>query len=217
MLIDPDGRGEGLPDGYKEDYETGKLTRVDDTGGKDHDVIYSNNTDGTVNKDVSKAQTVEKGVLEKMYSQSAYDSRDKKWHNYDILKSRGDEKSKQLFEFLSKNSKVEWSRSMVGDEGDQGLNYITTSHEKGIDYGGGDLYNTQLLTYTYRGNDHSHDNNTTTVSPGDVGFATTVQKLHPNAKFNIFTPINGKYTPFDQFSAPGNLPIFEIIAPKIKK
>lgn len=207
--VDPTG---ALDDNYTVD-EQGNTQLVEKTD-DNFDVLYTKESWDNGKKDNSI--TVDKGILDKKYSQSVKDPRDNTWYKYDIFKVRGDDKAKALFEFVAENTKVEWSRSMVGVEGDQGLNYITTTREPGTDYGGYDLYTTQLYTYTYRGNDHSHDNNTTTISSGDVGFATMIQKLHPNAKFNIFTPIDGKYTPFDQYSVPGNLPMFDITAPRIK-
>ncbi|MCK9618287.1 MAG: hypothetical protein M0R21_10695 [Lentimicrobiaceae bacterium] len=209
VRIDPTG---ALDDNYTVD-DQGNVNLVEKTN-DNFDVLYTKESWDNGMKDNSI--TVDKGILDSKYSQSVKDPRDDKWYKYDVLKVRGDDKAKNLFEFVAKNSKVEWSRSRVGVEGDQGLNYITTTRESGTDYGGYGLYTTQLYTYTYRGNDHSHDNNTTTISPGDVGFATTIQMLHPNAKFNIFTPNDGKYMPFNQFSIPGNLPMFEIIAPKVK-
>jgi len=207
--VDPTG---ALDDNYTID-DQGNTQLVEKTN-DDFDVLYTKESWDNGKKDNSI--TVDKGILDKKYSQSVKDPRDNKWYKYDVLKVSGDDKAKSLFEFVAKNSKVEWSRSMVGVEGDKGLNYLTTTHLEGTDYGGGHLYSTQLFSYTYRGNDHSHDNNTTTVSYGDVGLATEIQKLHPNAKFNIFTPIDGKYTPFDKNSIPGLLPEFEFIAPKIK-
>ena len=207
ILVDPSGM---LDDNYTVD-EQGYI-KLEEKTDDDFDVLYTKESWDNGTKDNSI--TVDKGILDKKYSQSVKDPRDNKWYKYDVFKIRGDDKAKNLFEFVAKNSKVEWSRSMVGVEGDNGLNYLTTTHLEGTDYGAGSLYNTQLFSYTYRGNDHSHDNNTTTISYGDVQFATEIQKLHPNAKFNIFTPNDGKYTPFDKNSIPGLLPKFEITAPK---
>lgn len=51
-----------------------------------------------------------------------------------------------------------------------------------------------------------HDNNTNTISESDLKFAEMIQKQHSNAKFNIYTPLDGIYTPFDKNSIPGLLP-----------
>jgi hypothetical protein len=121
-----------------------------------------------------------------------------------------------IFKFAGQNSNVEWSLSKTGIVGETGLNFLTTSHERGIEYGGGDLFNKQLNTYTYRGMDHTHDNNSSAVSPADRAFAALVQSQFPNAQFNIYRPGFNQYVPFNSMSKTGDqLNKIQVVAPRI--
>ncbi len=202
VRIDPNGMWD---DNFIIDND-GNITLVEKTN-DNFDMLYTKDSWDNGKKDNSIL--VDKGILNNKYSQSVKDPGDNKWYRYDIFKVKGDDKAKSLFEFVTKNTNVEWSRSMVGVDGAKGMNYITTSQlgedQGGREYGGGDLYRTQLISYTYRGNDHSHDNNSSTISYGDVALATQIQLLHPDAKFNIYLPQDGRYIPFNANSIPALL------------
>ena len=81
---------------------------------------------------------------------------------YDAYKVRGDGNGITLFAFLGNNvtpcnSKVEIGQAMTGIEGDKGLNFITTGHQRGSEPGGTHLLNGQLRNgYTVRELNHTH-------------------------------------------------------------
>ncbi|MBQ6286595.1 MAG: hypothetical protein IJK73_02935 [Bacteroidales bacterium] len=135
---------------------------------------------------------------------------------YDTFKVRGDANGTQLFEFMGQYTSVEWSQAKTGLAGDQGLNFLTTSHDADRERGMTDLFRGQLYAgYTIRELNHSHPNNTgypsgSFVHPytglgvgewGDVGFA---RRITNNRKvnrlniptFNIFLPASESYISF---------------------
>jgi RHS repeat-associated protein len=62
-FIDPDGmESTEFNDGYTLNTETGTFTRVDDEGGNNHDVVYSENEDGSKGKKIIKK--VAKGIID---------------------------------------------------------------------------------------------------------------------------------------------------------
>lgn len=113
---------------------------------------------------------------------------------YDIFRTRGDDASSRLLEFLATNTSVEWSQVKLGISGDSGLNYLTTSHEKGKEKAMTHLINSQLLNgYTFREHVHSHPGNTDHSSgfpknndvnnTGDIRFA---RKLTSSLGYDIY-------------------------------
>jgi RHS repeat-associated protein len=81
---------------------------------------------------------------------------------YDVYQVRGDENGTVLFEFLGNNvtgssSKVEMGQAKTGIEGENGLNFITTSHEAGSESGLPSFaYGRLNYGYTIREITHSH-------------------------------------------------------------
>ena len=78
----------------------------------------------------------------------------------DVYYVRGDDNGKQLFEFMvegTTNKHIEWSWFETGIEGDEGLNFVSTSHMRGNDASSMELYKTQLKNgYTVRTQTHNH-------------------------------------------------------------
>ena len=79
----------------------------------------------------------------------------------DYWQVRGDDNARALFEFFSENisanKSVEFSLTQVGVAGDNGLNFVSTSHERGKERSFFQLYIDKLqYGYTYRGHIHSH-------------------------------------------------------------
>ncbi len=141
----------------------------------------------------------------------AYSKKNDYGVNYDTYKTRGDENSTKLFEFLAQNTSVEWSHAKTGLEGEQGLNFITSSHKHAEESGISDLIKNQLSGgYTVRTLNHSHPENTPYPSglewdstSGDVPFSGWAESiLQQKPTFNIFLPENGKYVPFSPNSTP---------------
>ncbi len=213
--IDPDGRDDYTVNrkGYIEFLrETEDNTHNIIALGKSNKITYDE--DGNMK---NKSITVDKSVLDTKSASSVYDPRDKKTHGYDIYQIRGNEQGKQLFEFMAQNTNVEWGKHMTGIAGENGLNFLTTSHDYGIEYGSGDLYNKQLSSYTYRGYNHNHTNGSEIASDGDVGLAKYIQATHPNANFNIYSPGTRRYIKFDSTTPPNTYPEFILIIQKPKK
>jgi len=89
----------------------------------------------------------------------------------DIFVVRGDNNGTKLFEFLADNitfsSGIEFSLSETGLKGDEGLNYISTSHTINSEKSFRRLFYSQLYNgYTIRRHTHSHPNHST-ASDGD--------------------------------------------------
>jgi len=164
------------------------------------------------NRIEGKSQKFDYGTIQQLKPRKTYDPFTQKSKNVDIIKIKGDENSKNLFEFVAKNTSVEWSNTYTGKEGENGVDYLSTSHTTGYDLSMTPLLNNVLNNRNIRRSDHSHDNNTNIVSLSDVDLATKF----PKATFNIYSPGNGKYTPFDKNSVPGLLPVFEVIDQKKK-
>ena len=129
--------------------------------------------------------------------------------HYGVYKLHDDKKGSQLFEFLAKNTKVEWSQVKLGHSGKRGLSYITTSHQKDQESGMQDLISKQLrYGYTIREDIHSHPRNIPYPSgmsdePGDIQYAKYVISLTKQTpKFKIFLPGKNKYINFNSESLP---------------
>ena len=79
----------------------------------------------------------------------------------DYWQVRGDDNARALFEFFSENisanKSVEFSLTQVGVAGDNGLNFVSTSHERGKERSFFQLYQEKLYNgYTLRNHIHSH-------------------------------------------------------------
>ena len=213
--IDPDGR---------DDYEVshkGKVVRVAEND--ERDMVYSLNRKG--NRVNSR---------EYAYETIKLSSAKKGSNNYYILEVRGDEQAKDLFEFLATpenyglkaGENVEWGRTITGEAGENGLNFLTTSQGLYSERAASYLFNNQLkYGYTIRGHDHNHPNNNphpsgTDSNNGDIPFMIWWKNegnVTQNAEFRIFTPgLNKKYNTYKEgYSIP--LPEISITGKKIKK
>jgi RHS repeat-associated protein len=139
-------------------------------------------------------------------------------NNYNIVKVKGDNQAQALFEFLATpenfgleaGENVEWGRTLTGEAGANGINFLTTSGEKDNDKAGSYLFNNQLKNgYTIRGHDHNHPTNNPNPSGtgpgeknGDIPFLKQWKRdgnITPNAQFRIFTHgLNEKYHTYDE-------------------
>ncbi len=200
------------PDDYKVDKQgnISLLRKTDDN----FDVLYNHNESG--------ATQVDKGVLGSKYSQTGTDSKGNKF-SYDILKVRGDQKATNLFEFVANNTDVEWSQTQLGEAGEKGLNYLTTSHNKATEKGIAQMINTQFHNgYTIRDHIHNHPRNTPYPSGlkkggGDIGFSKAVtdwyNKKYPGRAtpfYKIYTSGNDKYINYNKNSTMTDFIIIEL-------
>ena len=121
-----------------------------------------------------------------------------------------DENGKGVFETLAKSCGIEWQQIKTGDEVENSINYVTTSHTEGEDGSAFNLITGQLcvdgnLVTKIREANHSHPRNSMFPSgmrsgdkSGDIFFARWLDRLAgSNVKYNIFTPRNGKYTNYN--------------------
>ena len=92
---------------------------------------------------------------------------------WDVLSIRGDQNGTRAFEYLAKNTEVEWTQLMLGQEGDKGLNILSTSHSKKEDRSGPNLVFLQYQHgYNVRQDIHSHPNNSQPSGISDEGIVT---------------------------------------------
>ncbi len=131
---------------------------------------------------------------------------------YDVYQVKGDENAGALFKFMANNitgiSEVEIGRAAIGEPGENGVGFITTSHTDGADYGQADIYGKDLNGQAIRVLDHSHSSSPYPSSSykdgrlvGDRGFATDVYKGQmkrnlPEPTFRIFHVPSQQYFPF---------------------
>lgn len=113
-----------------------------------------------------------------------------------ILQIRGDENGKSAFEFFADNGSVELSHFQTGLEGDNGLNFITTSHTVGEEFGGGALIKFQLTyDYTVRTHTHYHPSQNLNPSDADIIFRDRVRIYinFTNTQFKIYVKDESYY------------------------
>jgi RHS repeat-associated protein len=215
--IDPDGM---------DDYEVshnGRVVWVAEN--KDRDMVYSLNKKG----ERLNNKEYEYGTINLSSAKEGSD-------NYYIIQITGDDQAKDLFEFLAApenfglkaGQNVEWGRTMTGESGDKGLNFLTTSQGRTSEKAGGYLFDNQLKNgYTIRGHDHNHPTNDPYPSGtgpdaknGDIPLMIKWKddgNVIPNAKFRIFTPgLSKKYNTYTE-STTRELPEFTVTAKRRKK
>jgi RHS repeat-associated protein len=208
--IDPDGM---------DDYEVshnGRVVKVAEN--EERDIVYSLNKKGErLNSKEYEYRTVKLS--------SAKEGSD----NYYILQVKGDDQAQELFEFLATpenfglkaGQNVEWGRTLTGEAGKNGLNFLTTSQSLGSEKAGSYLFDNQLkYGYTIRGRDHNHPTNNphpsgTGSDNGDIPVMNKWKNegnVSPNAQFRIFTPgLSKKYNTYtESYSIP--LPAVSITA-----
>ncbi len=102
--------------------------------------------------------------------------KDLKWDSdgsWFVMQIRGDENGTEAFEYLARNTKVEWSQLMLGQEGEKGLNIVSTSHSTTEDRSGPNLVFLQYQHgYNVRQDIHSHPDNSQPSGISDEGIVT---------------------------------------------
>jgi RHS repeat-associated protein len=200
-MIDPDGMDEYEVDG------TGYVTKVLEN--KEKDVVYSVDIEGNRVNSIEFNQR----IIERSYSK-----KNRKGVDIHIIQMRGDDNATQLFEFLAnpdnfgenrEGTNVEWGLTMTGEAGENGLNFLTTSHNRRKEGGFRDLYDNRLIHgYTIRKRIHNHPSNTPYPSgleyrDADIGVANIVSKYTKgNASFSIYVAKSNTYINYDGNSLP---------------
>ena len=162
----------------------GNVIRV--TPNSNHDII---NMVGTGRQLTLNSICIEKFGTSSYYSDGSYGF-------FDYYRIRGDENSHRIFEFMFRNTNVEWSLALVGKD-TNGLGFLTTSHLDSSDGGMTALYNGQLKYYYYiREFLHTHSDGLSSYFPsgffmetsegiifldppqGDIGFAKDIERIY---------------------------------------
>ena len=200
ILTDPSGM---LDDGYTVN-DCGYFTRVDDTGGDEFDVIYSNNNDGTPNFDLSKSHCLEKGVLQNIkqsYREGSY---------FDYTELNSTQEGESILKFLSANTKVEWGIDYFRD-GNREISVLMTSHDEIVQAGSVAMMG-KYDNMFFLGNDHNHPDAINNPFPsssslplgdpgrksGDIGYATFMERYkNSNAIFRVYDNISGSFLQYN--------------------
>jgi RHS repeat-associated protein len=218
-FIDPDGMS--ATDDYKLKKD-GIIQLVRKTSDKT-DKLFATNSKGEVNK--SKSITVSKGILNNVQSQTA--NNEGKTATVSYMHTNNSGEARSLFEFVAKNSNVEWSITNFSD----GQNYLSTAHLHDAEG-----FPALLLQGKIPGEsisnlvqeDHSHPGGVhypSGLAPagmnvnrgGDINVAKRILKYSPSAKFDIYTPSDGKYTPYHSTDTEPDLEPVIITAPRHRK
>lgn len=189
------------------------------------DVFYMVDSKG--NRIDGKEISFEYGTIEKYQSQ--YSNKAKT--TFDWYNVRGDENGTRLFEFFANNTIVEFSQLLLGQNGDKGLNIISTSHEQSTERSINFLLDSQYKNgYTIRGHNHNHPENTPYPSglytgKSDIGFSNNLTKISQEngsgiPTFKIYLPATGNYIEYSgnstyyDFLPTINLPEINFVAPQ---
>ena len=191
--------GKAIPvhDNYTVDDE-GYIKLVEKTN-DNFDVIYTKDSWDKGKKD--NYIIVDKNVLSKKKTNSAEGVNGKKY-SFDMYSVNDDITSKDLFEFLANNTKVEWSQTFIGFN-NSGKSIISTSHIRNAEAGQGYLLSNG---WTIRGHNHSHPFSMK-ASKSDLNWANSVQTKFPNVKLQIY--FKGEYFEYDKYGIL-NLPFSNI-------
>ncbi len=171
VCIDPTG---ALDDNYTVD-DQGNTQLVEKTN-DNFDILYTKKSWDNGTKDKSKK--VDKGVLSSKKTLSITDAKTGDKYNLDRYKIIGDDKAKSLFEFVEKNTKVEWGLTGIGTKN---TNMLTTIHDEDSEAGGPFFL---ANSYTIRYYDHSHPFHIY-PSDADISFAENLNLKFPKAKLQI--------------------------------
>ena len=197
MFVDPTGLDEWEID------KNGKIVKHIKTN--KHDAFFM--VDNKGKRVDGKSLTFKYGTVLKTSTITLKKEKGKEKETGDIYRIRGDKQGTQLFEFLAKNTSVEWSQAQTGQKGSKGLNFISTSHHEKTEQTMSTLFNKQLdYNYTIRFMNHSHPRNTRKPSGfrdtyGDIQFARDIiNHTGQLVKFNIFIPVDSSYIPFSSDS-----------------
>lgn len=170
----------------KTDDNFDRLIKVDDNG---------NETNTSI--------TLDKGILKETPT-TVLDGRSKKIDDYTIMQTSDNKQAVKLFEFLGKNTQVEWGKISI-----TGGSIISTSHEARRDRSSGTVLLSLMTQVMFMNSKnfimrngiiidqvHSHPNSTTPGASGDYGnggskngdkkFAERVEAINPNLPLKIY-------------------------------
>ena len=186
----------GMLDDEYEVNRKGEITKLNDN---DHYDANGNEVDVIYNSDKSNSIQVSKNFMGNKKTQFVRGKRSNgEAEDYypDLYSVTGDDKAKDIFEFMAQNTDVEWSQTKVGTNRSQ-KNFISTSHKEASEAG-----QSWLLSkgYTIRGHNHSHPYQQY-PSDSDINWAMEVSQKFPNVELYIFH--NGQYHEYNQYGYVG--------------
>jgi RHS repeat-associated protein len=210
-------------DGYTVDFE-GNFERVDDTGGNEYDVVY---TKEEYEDAKSSGETNEYGnpepenqvVIDKSFfgsQQTTERNRAGESFRIDLFETTNSTNSEELFQFVARETVVEWSRTQLCEPNGTQRTFLSTSHASNIEIGAGIILNwadkkgLQLDLHT-----HSHPGDNSMISPGDVNAARAYESRFANPSFSILLPHTKRYIPYNGNSS--NVYFEDIIVTPNKK
>ncbi|WP_143961171.1 JAB-like toxin 1 domain-containing protein [Litoribacter populi] len=166
------------PDDYQLQ-KNGEIKLIRETN-DDFDVLYASNQDGSPND--LQLTILEKGILNNKETKTVMGVDNEKY-TFDLYNITGDLTSKNLFEFVSNHSDVEWSLTRVGlNKGSSGNNFLSTSRLKDREVGGGYLF---YKGFHLREHTHSHPYRPL-PSLSDVDLAEKIINKFPNSRHFIY-------------------------------
>jgi len=190
MFVDPHGLH-----GYRVD-SLGNISSepVDDTGGKDYDVLY--------NHDMSKKSLpIEPGVLNSANRESESGSDEDGAYVIDVLDVSKMNNPLALFEFLAKETKVEWSMVTMDHSQNTDRVWLTTTHRDNHELGAGQIMDREWENYNLKEHIHSHPGEIYAMpSPGDITSAEKLEIMFITPILRIYLPETDKYKRYNSKS-----------------
>ena len=197
------------PDDYKVDKQGNiSLAEVKPNDPKDH--LYASDDKGNIDK--SKSIEVDKGVLDKPRTGELKETdqitKEVTSTKYNYYETNSDKSGTELFEFVARNSNVEWSQTKFTNPDQSIGNYVGTSHQEHESATGLALpLKLSSARRDVRENNHSHLNGThpsgfysgesVPLGGGDAGNARTISTHFPGAKFNVYDVQHNSYIPYN--------------------
>jgi hypothetical protein len=201
LRIDPNGMND---DGYVVD-DKGWTKKVDETGGKEFDVLYKKDNYDSGKKDYDdkgsgdKGIKLNKGIIDKGLTQVSKDEGNGKT-DQTTYQFKGDNKGTALFDFLSKNTKVEWNLIQYGnDNGENGKNLLVTTHDAGSIESSSKIFDyvNLILKQNIKYDVHNHPSGSHSASGGDANAWNIIwDNNNKDAKCGIYTSQDNKFTQY---------------------
>jgi len=214
LIIDPNGM-----DTLDVIKSNGKIRNYKKSEGQDVVRIVSDNGE------ILKSMSTSKGTIQSKWS---YNDDEINNNRFEIIQLKDNNDAKSVFEFLGKNTLVEWSHTSTL-YGSSKVSFLSTSHDRKTERAINALLDKKLIPngWIIKKHIHSHPSNTpypsgtfTYFPPedsfeapqnrgewGDIGFAKYTDSKYSENKprekqivYQIFIPKTGKYIPYSKNS-----------------
>jgi hypothetical protein len=194
-----------LVDGYTVD-DYGYFKKVNNEGREQYDVIYKKETYKEKDKEKydetgkSGGLKISKGIIQSDTPLSRKNAKGEAIGENNLYEVKSDKDATIIFEFMAKNTKVEWSNTLMTDAQGKDHSFLMTTHQENRI--NGSYYRlTHLerkLKATMVRHDHNHPNGNPEPSKwtGDLGLGWELQRLQPNNDILFRILAKGKYYPY---------------------